>query len=101
MVSYLVHYDTLLESARGIITKMIQLFYYKIRQKLVTKYTWFSIRKCDSLITKCNRYLKMCLFYYKMRHSLQNASGNGLLRLFKFCTRRCKKQYIRNEVIIT
>ena len=70
-VSCLVHYDKLLLNATNIITKcdshnitkcdrsyykMCQVFYYKIRKFY---YKLRVITKCDSFITKCNRYYKM------------------------------------------
>ena len=51
MVSYLVHYDTLLQNTTDIITKCV---------------------RC--VITKCDSYYKARRFCYKMRHLLQNAS---------------------------
>ena len=45
---------------------MRQLFYYKMRQKFITK--------CDSFITKCNSYYKLRRFYCKMRRLLQIAT---------------------------
>ena len=44
---------------------MRQLFYYKMRQKSITKCVRFFITKCDSFITKCDSYYKMRRFYYK------------------------------------
>ena len=51
MVSYLVHYDTVLKNATDIITKCV---------------------RC--VVTKCDSYYKARRFYYKMRRLLQNAS---------------------------
>ena len=45
MISYLVHYGTLLQNATDIITKFGS--YYKMRQKFITKCI-NSITKCDS-----------------------------------------------------
>ena len=36
-VSYLIHYDSLLQNATDIIKKMRQLFYYEMQQKFMTK----------------------------------------------------------------
>ena len=73
VVSYLVHYDTLLQNATDLLQnatailiqnvtkvyyKMRQVFYYKIRQLLQNATTL--LLKCDS--------------YYKMRRLLQNVS---------------------------
>ena len=38
---------------------MRQLFYYKMRQKFITKCVRFFITKCHSFITKCDSYYKM------------------------------------------
>ena len=53
---------------------MRELFYYKMRQKFITKCARFFISKCDSFITKCDSYYKLRRFYYKMRQLLQNAT---------------------------
>ena len=53
---------------------MRQLFYYKLRQKFITKCVRFFITKCDSFTTKCDRYYQLRQFYYKMRQLLQNAT---------------------------
>ena len=45
---------------------MRQLFYYKMRQKFITR--------CDSFITKYDSYNKLRRFYYKMPQLLQNAT---------------------------
>ena len=44
-----------------------QLFYYKMRQKFITKCVKFFIKKCYSFITKCDGYYKMRQFYHKLR----------------------------------
>ena len=48
-VLYLIHYNSLLQTATDIITK------------------------CDSFITKCDSYYELQPFYYNMRQLLQNA----------------------------
>ena len=71
-VSYLVHYDTLLQNARDIIAKCNGYF--------IPKCVRFFITKCDSFISSCERYDKIrrilfqnvtvitkCVIYYKMR----------------------------------
>ena len=45
---------------------MRQLFYYKMRQKFITK--------CDSFIRKCDSYYKIRRFFYKLRQLLKNAT---------------------------
>ena len=64
VVSYLVHYDTILKNATDIITKCDKSLFQCVR---------FLIIKCDNFITKCKGYYKMQQFYYKMRLLLQNA----------------------------
>ena len=64
-VSYLIHYDSLLQNATDIITKCDSYF--------ITKCVRFFITKYDSFITKCNSNYKLRQFYYKMRQLLQNA----------------------------
>ena len=46
---------------------LLQLFYYKTREKFITKYV-------RSFITKCDSYYKMRRFYYKTWQLLQNAT---------------------------
>ena len=70
--------------------KVLQLFYYKVRQVLLQSAT--GITKCDNFITKCDDYYKVqtcdsrcvrpsiskcdSLFYYKVRQLLlQSAIG--------------------------
>ena len=55
----------LLQSAMVCYYKVRQLFYYKVRQVLLQSAT--VITKCDSFITKCDRY-------YKVRRLLQSAT---------------------------
>ena len=62
-VSYLIHYDSLLQNATYYY-KMRQLFYYKMRQKFITK--------CDDFITKYDSY-------YKMRRLLQIATVHSMI----------------------
>ena len=49
-------------------------YYYKMRQKFITKCVKFFITKCDSFITKCDSYNKLAQLYYKIRQLLQNAT---------------------------
>ena len=48
---------------------MRQLFYYKIRQNVITKCVRFFITKCDSFVTKYK--ITKCNNYYKTRRLLQ------------------------------
>ena len=45
---------------------MRQLFYYKMRQKLLKMRRLFTIR-CGSFITRCDYFITKCEGYYKMR----------------------------------
>ena len=62
-VSYLIHYDSLLQNVTDIITKCNSYF--------ITKCFRFFIRKCDSFIIKCDSYYKLRPFHSKMRRLLQ------------------------------
>ena len=73
-VSYLIHNDSLSQNITDIITKCDKLFYYKMRQKFITKCVRFYITKCDSFNIKCDSYYKLRRFYYKMQQLLQNAT---------------------------
>ena len=64
----------LLQNASKFYYKMRQLFYYKTRQKCVTKRGSFFIIKCVDVITKRGRYYKMRQLNYKTRQVLQNGS---------------------------
>ena len=55
---------------------MRQLFYYKVRQKFITKCVRFFITKCDDFITKCNSY-------YEMRLLLQIATVQLFISRFR------------------
>ena len=64
---------------------MRQLFYYKMRQKFITKFFRFSIIKSDSFITKCDSFITKCYgviskrhSYYKMPRLLKKSVGAGV-----------------------
>ena len=82
-VSYLVHYDTLLQNTTDIITKYGSCFitkydksYFKMRQVFYYK-MWQFITKCVDFITECDSY-------YKMRSLLQNVSVHLWIKIRKF-----------------
>ena len=56
----MIHYDTLFQNARDIITK------YDI--SLLQSASGFFVAKCHSFIAECDSYYKMQLLHYKMRH---------------------------------
>ena len=82
---------------------MWQLFYFKMRQKFITKCPRFVITKCDSFIRNCDSYYKMRWFYYKMRQSLQNASFItkcvGTRTLKSFINRQQKRYPLRSLML--
>ena len=67
MVSYLIHYDSLLQNATDIIRKCDSCFIIKCDKKFITKSVGFFIIKRKSFFTKCHSY-------YKMRRLLQIAT---------------------------
>ena len=62
----MIHYDTLFQNARDIITKC--------DISLLQSASGFFVAKCHSFIAECDSYYKMQLLYYKMRQLLQNAT---------------------------
>ena len=69
-VAYLIHYDSLLQNVKDIITKC--------DKSLLQNASGFFISKCDSFITECGSYCNLRRFYYKMRQFLQNAAVERL-----------------------
>lgn len=64
VVLFLVHCDTSLQNATGVITKCKNYF----------------ITKCVTLfITKCNDFITNCGCYYKLRRLLQNALAQWMI----------------------
>ena len=90
VVSYIVHYNTLLQNATDIITKCnsffitkcdksllkkyVRFFIIKFDNSLLKKHVRFFITKWDSFMTNCDSYYKMHRIYYKMRQLLKNTS---------------------------
>ena len=72
VLSYLVHYDTSLQSKR-------QLFYYKIQRTFITKCVSFFITKCAGFVIKCDSYYKMLRYIKNIiesKGSLDHAMKN-------------------------
>ena len=59
-----------------LITKCAR-YYYKMRQKFITKCDSF-VKKCDSFVTKCNNFNTEYGSHYKMRRLLQIATVKGV-----------------------
>ena len=64
-VSYLIHYDSLLQNSTEVYCKMRQDFYYKMRQFFLQNAT---------IITNYNNFITKCDSYYKVRRLLQIAT---------------------------
>ena len=80
MVSYLVHYDTLLQNVAHIITKYNGYFITKCDKSLLENASDFLLQNAAvllqnaRLITKCGDFITKCDSYCKMRRLLQNVS---------------------------
>ena len=74
-VSYLIHYDTLLQNATDIITRCYSYFITKcdkcllqnapgvlLQNATVSLQNATAVTKCVSFITKCDNYYKMCRY---------------------------------------
>ena len=67
-VSYLIHYDSLLQNATDIITKCDSYFITKCDRNLLQNVSGFLLQNatvitnCDNFITKCDRYYKLRLY---------------------------------------
>ena len=76
-VSYLIHYDTLLQNATDIITKCDSYFITKCDRGLLQSASGFLLQNATVLlqnamvITYCDDYITKCDSYYKMRRLLQ------------------------------
>ena len=67
---------------------MRQLFYYKIRQRFITKCVRFFLQNATFLlqnatvITNHDDFITKCASYYKMRRLLQIATVRTLIQLY-------------------
>ena len=95
-VSYLVHYDTLLQNARDVITKCDSY--------VIPKYIRFFITKWDSFISNCDSYDKIRGFYFKMWQLLQSASFItkcvGTMTNSNGCNKRKERIHERSLILI-
>ena len=76
-VSYLIHYDSLLQNATDIITKCDSYFITKCDRSLSQNASGFLLQNVtvlfqnETVITNCNDVITKCNSYYKMRCLLQ------------------------------
>ena len=72
LVSYLVHFDTLLENATDVITKCDSYFITKCDQSFLQNASGFLLQNATVLlqkvtvITKCNNFITKRYSYFKM-----------------------------------
>ena len=72
-VSYLIHYDSLLQNATDIITKCDSYFITKCDRSLLQNASGFLLQNATVLlqnttvITKCDDFVTKCDVYYKLR----------------------------------
>ena len=80
MVSYLIHYDSLLQNATDIITKCDSYFITKCDRSLLQNASRFLLGNAivllqiATVITNCDDFITKCDSYYKMRRLLQIAT---------------------------
>ena len=79
-VSYLIHYDSLLQKIRQIFYYKMRQFYYKMRQLLQNEVV---LLQNATVITKCDNFITKCDSYYKMRRLLQIATVQLVIALIK------------------
>ena len=72
-VSYLIHYDSLLQNATDIITKCDSYFITKCDRSLLQNSSGFLLQHAI-VITKCDNFLTKCESYYKMGRLLEVAT---------------------------
>ena len=68
-VSYLIHYDTLLQNATDVITKCNSYFIKKCDRSLLQNVLGFLLPNA-TVITNCDDFTTKCYCYYKIRNSL-------------------------------
>ena len=68
-VSYLIHYDSLLQYATDIITKCDSYFITKCHRNLLQNASGFVLQNA-TVITNCDDFIIKCNSYYKMRRLL-------------------------------
>ena len=86
----MIHCDTLLQNATGIITKCDSHFYTKCDRTLSQNASEFLLQNATVLlqnttvITKCDDFITKCESYYKMRRLLQIATVHTLIKCVTF-----------------
>ena len=84
-VSYLIHYDSLLQNETYFITKCDSYFITNCDKNLLQNASGFSLQNATALlqnvtvISNCDNFITKCDSYYKMRRSLQIATVQFLL----------------------
>ena len=87
MVSYLIHYGSLLQNATDIITKCDSYFITKCDRSLFQNAAGFLLQNATVLfqnatvITDCHYFITTCNSCYKTRRLLQIATVQGLTKL--------------------
>ena len=76
-VSYLIHYDSLLQNVADIITKCVSYFITKCHRSLLQNAT--VLLQTETVITNCDNFVTKCDSYYKMRRLLQFVTVNGYM----------------------
>ena len=72
-VSYLVHYDTLLQNVTDIITKCDGYFITKFYESLLQNASGFLLQNA-TVIANCVDFISKCNNYCKVQRSLKNVS---------------------------
>ena len=86
-VSYLIHYDSLLQNATDIITKCNGCCIAKCDRSLLQNASGFLIQNATVLLqnvtvtTNCDNFITKCDSYYKMRRLLQIATVQRALEI--------------------
>ena len=80
-VSYLIHYNSLLQNATDIITKCVSYFITKCDRSLLQNASGFLLQNA-TVITNCNDFITKCDSYYKMRRLLQTATVHTTLSVW-------------------
>ena len=106
-VSYLIYYDTLLQTATDIIIKCDSYFVTKCARIFITKCARIFITKCDSFITKCDVYYQLrqyisCQTVYcdstyvrVVLHRQVSQSFTLLWKIFPNCKNKLKNQLLK------
>ena len=78
-VSYLIHYDSLIQNATDIVTKCDSYFIAKCDRSLLQNASVFLLQNASNLLqnaavfTKCNNFITKCDVYYKLQKKAKKA----------------------------